>query len=56
MALKIKKGKTELQEIRLSEREIVEALIGNYLTVLKHINAGGPAQEALEKAAAITIP
>lgn len=54
IATKIKKAKAELEEIRLAEREIVEALIGNYRTVLKHIDEGGPAQEALEKAAAMT--
>ncbi len=52
--MKIKKAKAELEEIRLAEREIVEALIGNYRTVLKHIDEGGPAQEALAKAAAVT--
>ncbi|MHA5047880.1 Tn3 family transposase [Streptomyces sp. SD15] len=54
VATKIKKAKAELEEIRLAEREIVEALIGNYRTVLKHIDSGGPAHEALEKAAAMT--
>ncbi|MGY0063741.1 DUF4158 domain-containing protein [Streptomyces sp. LZ34] len=54
VAMKIKKAKAELEEIRLAEREIVEALIGNYRTVLKHIDEGGPAQEALAKAAAMT--
>jgi hypothetical protein len=54
VATKIKKAKAELEEIRLAEREIVEALIGDYRTVLKHIDAGGPAQDALEKAAAMT--
>jgi TnpA family transposase len=54
VATKIKKAKAELEEIRLAEREIVEALIGNYRTVLKYIDAGGPAQEALTKAAAMT--
>lgn len=54
VATKIKKAKAELEEIRLAEREIVEALIGNYRTVLKHIDEGGPAQEALTKAAAMT--
>jgi hypothetical protein len=54
VATKIKKARAELEEIRLAEREIVEALIGNYRTVLKHIDAGGPVQEALEKAAAMT--
>ncbi|WP_331743559.1 Tn3 family transposase (plasmid) [Streptomyces sp. NBC_00873] len=54
VATKIKKAKQELEEIRLTEREIVEALIGNYRTVLKNIDADGPAQEALAKAAAMT--
>jgi hypothetical protein len=54
LATKIKKAKAELEEIRLAEREIVETLIGNYRTVLKHIDEGGPAHEALEKAAAMT--
>ncbi|MFI6684766.1 Tn3 family transposase [Streptomyces sp. NPDC050485] len=54
LATKIKKPKAELEEIRLAEREIVEALIGNYRTVLKYIDEGGPAQEALTKAAAMT--
>ncbi|MFE2473434.1 Tn3 family transposase [Streptomyces mirabilis] len=54
VAMKIKKAKVELEEIRLAEREIVEALIGNYRTVLKNIDEGGPAQAALEKAAAMT--
>ncbi|SCK63108.1 Transposase and inactivated derivatives, TnpA family [Streptomyces sp. AmelKG-E11A] len=54
VALKIKKAKVELEEIRLAEREIVEALIGNYRTVLKNIDKGGPAQTALEKAKAMT--
>ncbi|AQW46775.1 hypothetical protein ACIQPP_08960 [Streptomyces violaceusniger] len=54
VATKIKKARDELEEIRLAEREIVEALIGNYRTVLKNIDADGPAQEALGKAAAMT--
>ncbi|MGY4919471.1 hypothetical protein ACWD9K_30400 [Streptomyces sp. 900116325] len=54
VAMKTKKAKVELEEIRLAEREIVEALIGNYRTVLKNIDEGGPAQAALEKAAAMT--
>lgn len=44
VATKIKKAKAELEEIRLAEREIVESLIGNYRTVLKHIDEGGPAR------------
>ncbi|MER7393992.1 hypothetical protein ABT381_00535 [Streptomyces sp. NPDC000151] len=52
--MKIKKTKEELEESRLAERGIVEALIGNYCTVLKNLDDGGPAQEALAKAAAMT--
>ncbi|GAA1141718.1 DUF4158 domain-containing protein [Streptomyces javensis] len=54
VAMKIKKAKEELEEIRLAEREIVERLIGNYRTVLKNLDADGPAQEALERAAAMS--
>ncbi|MCX5158037.1 Tn3 family transposase [Streptomyces sp. NBC_00264] len=54
VATKIKKAKEELEEIRLAEREIVEALIGNYRTVLKNIDADGPAHQAVQKAAAMT--
>ncbi|MFB7931963.1 hypothetical protein ACFC4C_22985 [Streptomyces sp. NPDC056039] len=54
VATKIKKAKTELEEIRLAEREITEALIGNYRVVLKDIDADGPAQLALAKAAEMT--
>lgn len=54
VATKVKKAKTELEEIRLAEREITEALIGNYRTVLKDIDADGPAQLALAKAAEMT--
>ncbi|MFD4653222.1 hypothetical protein [Streptomyces sp. NPDC058441] len=54
VAMKIKKAREELEEIRLAERDIVEALIGNYRTVLKNLDDGGPAQEALAKAAAMT--
>ncbi|MFG2985687.1 hypothetical protein ACGFYQ_31265 [Streptomyces sp. NPDC048258] len=54
VAMEIKKAKEELEEIRLAEREIVEALIGNYRTVLKNIDADGPAQAALERAAGMT--
>lgn len=54
IAMKIKKAKEELEAIRLAEREIVEALIGNYRTVLKNIDVDGPAQEALARAAAMT--
>ncbi|MFE4424718.1 DUF4158 domain-containing protein [Streptomyces sp. NPDC056817] len=51
---KTKKAKEELEALRLAEREMTETLIGNYRTVLKHLDDGGPAQGALAKAAAIT--
>ncbi|MGW3493744.1 hypothetical protein [Streptomyces sp. NPDC001020] len=54
VATKIKKAKMGLEEIRLAEREIAEALIGNYRTVLKDIDADGPVQLALAKAAEMT--
>ncbi|MFB7078337.1 DUF4158 domain-containing protein [Streptomyces sp. NPDC056308] len=54
VARKIKKAKEELEEIRLAEREIVEALIGNCRTVFENIDADGPAQAALERAAGMT--
>ncbi|MFF4829502.1 DUF4158 domain-containing protein [Streptomyces sp. NPDC001312] len=54
VATKIKKAKVELEEIRLAEREITEVLIGNYRVVLKYIDADGPAQAALVKAAEMT--
>jgi hypothetical protein len=54
VATKIKRAKEELEAIRLAEREIVEALIGNYRTVLKNIDDGGPAHQAVQKAAAMT--
>ncbi|GAA2291794.1 hypothetical protein GCM10010415_74630 [Streptomyces atrovirens] len=54
VATKIKKARTELEEIRLAEREIAEALLGNYRVVLKDIDADGPAQPALAKAAEMT--
>ncbi|MGM9440424.1 Tn3 family transposase [Streptomyces murinus] len=51
---KTKKAKEELEALRLAERELTETLIGNYRTVLGHLDDGGPAQEALAKAAAMT--
>ncbi|MFJ2259777.1 Tn3 family transposase [Streptomyces sp. NPDC087844] len=51
---KTKKTKEELEALRLAERELTETLISNYRTVLKHLDDGGPAQEALAKAAALT--
>ncbi|WP_330315077.1 DUF4158 domain-containing protein [Streptomyces sp. NBC_00523] len=54
IATKAKKAKEELEKIRLAEREMTEALIGNYRSVLKDIDDGGPAQAALAKAAEMT--
>lgn len=54
MGTKVKRAKEELEEIRLAEREMTEALIGNYRSVLKDIDDGGPAQSALARAAEMT--
>ncbi|MGW3658662.1 hypothetical protein ACWD6R_24565 [Streptomyces sp. NPDC005151] len=40
--------------IREQQQAIVEALIGNYRTVLQHIDADVPVQAAREKAEALT--
>ncbi|MGW0535667.1 hypothetical protein [Streptomyces sp. NPDC003032] len=37
IALQVKRAKTELESIREQQQAIVEALIGNYRTVLQHI-------------------
>ncbi|MER6527305.1 transposase [Streptomyces sp. NPDC001508] len=54
MGTKLKRAKEELEKIRLAEREMTEVLIGNYRSVLKDIDDGGPAQSALAKAAGMT--
>lgn len=54
VALQVKRAKAELESIRERQQAIVEALIGNYRTVLQHIDADGPVQAAREKAAALT--
>ncbi|MEU9126470.1 hypothetical protein AB0C96_42930 [Streptomyces sp. NPDC048506] len=54
MGTKVKRAKEELEAIRLAEREITEALIGNYRSVLKDIDEDGPAHVALAKAAEMT--
>ncbi|MFJ9683683.1 DUF4158 domain-containing protein [Streptomyces sp. NPDC101194] len=54
-ALQVKRTKAELESIREQQQAIVEALIGNYRTVLQHIDADGPVQAAREKAAAMTV-
>ncbi|MFF4756663.1 Tn3 family transposase [Streptomyces sp. NPDC002514] len=51
---KAKRAKEELEAIRLAEREITEALIGNYRSVLKDIDEDGPAHVALAKATEMT--
>ncbi|MGW2611943.1 hypothetical protein ACWC4A_47830 [Streptomyces mirabilis] len=40
VALQVKRAKAELEAIREQQQAIVEALIGNYCTVLQHIDAG----------------
>ncbi|MFJ7996397.1 DUF4158 domain-containing protein [Streptomyces sp. NPDC096310] len=54
VALKTKRAKSELEEIRLQQQAMVEALIGNYRTLLKQTDADGPAQKARQKAAEMT--
>ncbi|MEU5525178.1 transposase [Streptomyces sp. NPDC047860] len=54
LGTKVKRAKEELEAIRLAEREITEALIGNYRSVLKDIDEDGPAHVALAKAAEMT--
>jgi TnpA family transposase len=54
MAAKVKKAREELDEIRRQQQDIVERLVGNYRTLLQHVDASGPAQQARAKAAAIT--
>ncbi|MGW1991352.1 Tn3 family transposase [Embleya sp. NPDC001921] len=54
MAAKGKKAREELEEIRRRQQEIVEGLVANYRTLLQQVDAGGPAQTARAKAAALT--
>ncbi|WP_406356922.1 Tn3 family transposase [Streptomyces sp. NBC_01635] len=54
MAAKAKKAREELEEIRRQQQEIVEALVGNYRTLLQQVDADGPAQKAQIKAATMT--
>ncbi|MFF0220057.1 hypothetical protein [Streptomyces vinaceus] len=54
MAAKAKKAREELAEIRRQQQEIVEALIGNYRTLLQQVDQEGPAQRARARASALT--
>ncbi|MBV9022218.1 MAG: DUF4158 domain-containing protein [Streptomycetaceae bacterium] len=54
MAAKAKKAREELAEIHRQQQEIVEALIGNYRTLLQQVDKEGPAQTARARAAALT--
>ncbi|MFI6597262.1 hypothetical protein ACIBHX_13475 [Nonomuraea sp. NPDC050536] len=54
MAAKAKKAREELAEIHRQQQEIVEALIGNYRTLLQQVDTEGPAQRARSRAAALT--
>ncbi|MFJ4741077.1 Tn3 family transposase [Streptomyces sp. NPDC088775] len=54
IALQVKRAKAELEEILGQQQALVESLIGNYRTVLQHIDADSPVQAAREKAAALT--
>jgi TnpA family transposase len=54
VAIKVKKSRDELEEIRKHQQAIVEALVANYRTLLLQVDAGGPAQEAQARAAELT--
>jgi TnpA family transposase len=54
VATKVKRAKDELKAIREHQQAIVEALVGNYRTLLKNIDTDGPAQVARKRAAALT--
>jgi heterodisulfide reductase subunit A-like polyferredoxin len=54
VATKVKRAKEELKEIRDHQQAIVEALVGNYWSLLKNVDADGPAQSARAKAAELT--
>jgi TnpA family transposase len=51
VAIKVKRSRDELEEIRRHQQAIVEALVANYRTLLLQVDAGGPAQEAQARAA-----
>ena len=54
VAIKVKRARTELEEIRHQQQSIVEALVGNYRTLLRQVDVDGPAQTARAKAGALT--
>ncbi|MGW2870895.1 Tn3 family transposase [Kitasatospora sp. NPDC001225] len=54
VAIKAKRARTELEEIRSRQQAIVEGLIGNYRTLLRQVDTDGPAQRARAKAGALT--
>ncbi len=54
VAAKVKRAKEELEEIHRRQQEIVEALVGNYHTLLTKVDTGGPAQTAQDRAAQMT--
>lgn len=54
VALQVKRAKAELESIREQQQAIVEVLIGNYRTVLQHIDADSPVRVSREKAAVMT--
>ncbi|MEV0702126.1 DUF4158 domain-containing protein [Saccharopolyspora sp. NPDC050389] len=50
VALQVKRAKAELAELHEKQQAMVEALIVNYRTLLQHVDADGPAQQAKAKA------
>jgi TnpA family transposase len=53
VALQVKRAKAELAALHEQQQAMVEALIGNYRTLLQHVDADGPVQQAKEKAAGL---
>ncbi|MGW2184021.1 Tn3 family transposase, partial [Streptomyces sp. NPDC001732] len=54
VAIKSKRARTELEEIRGQQQAIVEGLVANYRTLLRQVDTDGPAQTARAKAGALT--
>ncbi|GAA3511458.1 TnpA family transposase [Streptosporangium album] len=54
VAIKVKRARDELEEIRRHQQSLVEALIGNYATLLRQVDEQGPAHAAQLRAARMT--
>ncbi|MEU6718040.1 transposase [Nonomuraea sp. NPDC046802] len=54
VAAKVKRAKTELEEIHRRQQTLVETLIANYHTLLRQVDDGGPVQAGRAKAAELS--